>query len=485
MWGLGFLCFIAPTVLGAQSPEVLALIQQAIDSDREIARLLLEEESAAIQEEQADLSSHKAVSVSASPLLRLDPGRDGETLSGTPSATFRFGEEGKTSLDISSRYSLALNNPESLSLSPSLSVSHQFEDLFNFQEADSKELEKERSSLNRAQSLKRRQSQIASDLMTALKNLIDQERSLISAEQELEDAKLERENLVNVQRRPPASLQVLQADDKIASAEFDIQNIRRNQELTVETVQRLTGIEGLSVEALVNIDLPDPAEVEIQIQGLVPEHFASVRLAELDYEVQRRQEEKSREKNAVNLALTAGGDLSLSASSNSTITGGAFGRAQISEADNWSASLELGYKSTLQGNSPDPVQGLYFSLGGSWSPGSNANDSEQKRLAAELASLGSRRSELALEGAREDAENSIQDFQNQIEQLELNEGSWKRRLAIAQASVEDALRAEEAGLGGQGALAKAERNLETLLLQGRTFALNRLILIQNIERNIL
>src|SRR5690606_32206259 len=67
VWGLGFLFFIAPTVLGAQSPEVLALIQQAIDSDREIARLLLEEESAAIQDEQADLSSHKAVSISASP----------------------------------------------------------------------------------------------------------------------------------------------------------------------------------------------------------------------------------------------------------------------------------------------------------------------------------------------------------------------------------------------------------------------------------
>ena len=477
----------APAVLGAQAPSLDQILQEALIADRQLQGLALDAEVSTLQSRQADLPSHTPLSIGLGNGLSARPASSGYSIAGSPGATFRFGEDGETTLDLSAPFSLSTEETGTSSVSPELGLSHEFSDLLKTQNADPDQIEEDRAEFSRAQRIRQRQADLVVDLLTAIRTLFSEEQNRISKQQDLADARSERENLVVVQRRNAQSLQVLQVDDSIASAEFDIQTIQRNQEITLATVRRLTGMATLELADLLNIELPEPEHISLDF-SLSVDDFSTVQLARMDLLVEQTKTRKASEPNPISLTLGLGGNLGLRSTEGSEPTGSAYGRGQLSEGENWSAGLELGYSSsTVQGSNQtsSTVSGPYLSITGTWSPSPSRADSEQNKIARQISELTTRKAEIALDGAMAAAENSLSDLENEREQLVLSEASWNRRLAIARASVDDAARSLNAGIGSQAAVDKASRSLESQSIQGRIIALNKLIFLQKLGRNTL
>jgi hypothetical protein len=492
IWGLGFLVLLtAPIVIGAESPTLSNLITHGLARDRELQQLALTRAVSRLEENRNDVPNYTPFSLSTGTSgVRIDTNTRNEDevgrrfstqISGSPTATWKFGDEGETSVQISTPFSIwpEAGFTNSSSVSPSLILSRTISDVFKYESIDTEAIEKELSALNHLQTQRTRESEVIIEILTAVRTVFEKEQNKLSAEQTLAEEIITRNSLVNIDRRSPTSLLVLQADDRIAAAELDIQDAITLQRTALDDLSRLTGISNLDAQAVLAIDLPSPNQIEISWQP-EPLAFTSVTKAELELSITRLATAASVEKNPVTLSLEVGGRSTLNRlNSNPLSTASVWGSTGLKDGDNWSLNLELGYSFSQTQSGPN------LAILGTWSPGTSSYGSDQSILAREIQNLNLQKAELSYQSALLDAENTIRGLETELRQVSLSQNSWIRRLAITQAVYHETLASYETGLTTQESVEEARRNLLSQQYQGSIVSLNKFMLIQKMERTTL
>lgn len=455
------------------------ILNRALENDIELRRLALASQVRERQDGLDDAAGYAPVSVTlGQDGLRYETSDTITRIAGSPAATLRFGPDGDTRIQIASPFTYSLSGSSASSLAPTVDFSQTFGDLTGLQTADPDLISRTIRQLSAKQEVRARIAAVTQDVLTGFKTVFEEERNRIAAEMKLRDAQQRRDRQVRVLRQSATSSVVLAIDDEIAAAQHDISNASRNQQLAVRQLRNISGIQDLSVAGVLGSRLPDPGGIAITIPAETDSAFS---LLSADLQVRLEAETLRQLTQANTLALTlnagAGANLSTDAAGNSKQHFTAQAGAAISEGSTWS----LGLSSAYSGSETDG--GLRLSLTGTWSPGPAAPDSFQTRERIAIQELRLRQAELALENARAALELAVEDYDIRRQQLDLAEQTWRRRLAIAEATLSEAVRTEAAGLGTETARQDAELNLRSFRHQGTIIALDKLMLVQTIQRN--
>jgi hypothetical protein len=467
------------------------LIQGAFVQDRELQRLILNQEVTGLTNQQQDLPSHTPWSIgTGSNGVRLSPWsatigpegsqvtKTGVQLTGRPFGSVSLNNDGTTTLQVETPFTIGLSetNRDSITeVSPVISLTRVIEDLGNRQTADPTSLRRIQTQLQQNQSINQRVSAITGTIITGARSIFEEEQNRIQALQDLADAQLARENILVVQRRSPTSLQALQNEDQIALAEFDAANARANQEITLETLRRITGNTTITLDMVLAMELPTPRSL-MSFNMPTQDEFTSVELSRIGLDLARETQAQSFEPNAISLTLNASGSATFRAQDQDTLTSSVTGRATFTDQNHWSLGVELGFVTNPRNSGPS------FAVIGSYTPGPSRWSSERNQIQRDITSLQLQQAQQALENTLEDTQNSLRDFQTQLRQLELTVSSWERRIGISRASLAQAEAGFQAGITTRTELEKARLNLRSLEIQGRIITLNLMNFQESLNR---